>query len=616
MTLPQLRPKVPTVVAESRGLLKQKVDQATNTPTSILWSVASFVLVLATADALTSTTIRQALKNFLEDRLGYTAVSASAIQSLWVCACGLFSIVGAVVGDEAWGRFPTIAFASFWYAIAAIILAVSTHPYAVKYHLPAATATFLAALFGGVAVGTGLLGPNLVTFGADQFSTSATTINSATADSASTPSCSRRKLYFTLFFIACNTGASVSFTYLAYLSVNGLGTFIPSAYGYYATFLVCAGLLLVATLLFVCVSSRFVRKPNGQDHLSTSHLLATILGSIKYCHRLIYVVGGFVVFMAAVALNAVTLAVDFSTRPFLTYAAAGATGLGLFCWVVKASRPFYFDYHPNVSNAEIDDIKQLLRLLPFASFLVVWQCVAHQTDANFQSIAQQCDLRLSASTRTAIQIPGAMLGALCTMGVAVGLPLLHYVIFPVVHKCRRVHASSSEHVFGGLLVASSAMLWAAFVEMWRRESGLIDMGDGLGPLVENGSQKPMSNLPWYYVVPSYVVLGVAECLVTIPAYDVFYTTVPVHLRSTAMSINLVMLAMGDNLASVVTLLFAPFIPDDLNGGRMEYMFFALAGLALVNAFVFGLVVMYQMKFGMERHVEMKRRVVVYKLVPT
>lgn len=62
----------------------------------------------------------------------------------------------------------------------------------------------------------------------------------------------------------------------------------------------------------------------------------------------------------------------------------------------------------------------------------MWHCVYDQIDANFQSITQQCDLRLDRSNDDASQIPGATLGVFGTLSIIVIIPILERIVYPLI----------------------------------------------------------------------------------------------------------------------------------------------------------------------------------------
>ncbi|CAK4102049.1 unnamed protein product [Aphanomyces euteiches] len=461
------------------------------------------ILFLNTIDWLTYYGMSQAFKNFMEDRLGYSKVSSSALRSTWASFCDVAPLFGAYVGDELWGRYATITFFTYWYIGGTALLAISAWPYVLDNYRELARICFIVSVFGGLAIGNGCFDPNIVTFGADQFSTPET-----------------KQAYFSHFYLTINIACTVSYAYLSYLSVNGLGEFIPAEYGYFATFVLCGGLLSVAMIAFVRQSPSYVRLPPSQSHSRAK-------------------------------------AIDVS----------------------------YIDSDVDLNVSVRSDLKQMLRMLPIISFQIAWNCVQDQLDANFQSVAQQSDLRLG-SGRNATQIPGAALGLFDSIGVLVILPILDFVVYPAVEWYLRRRVTVSDKMAAGFVLACVTMVWSGLVETWRRNSGEIDVGDGLGPLLDTGTHKPMNNLSWLYIAVSYFLISLCECLINIPTYEIFYTHVPLQWKSTSQAIRSFSLAMGDNLASIFSLVFARYIPDDLNQGNLEYLYYGMAIIAFVNAIGF------------------------------
>ncbi|CAK4120170.1 unnamed protein product [Aphanomyces euteiches] len=526
------------------------------------------ILFLNTIDWLTYYGMSQAFKNFMEDRLGYSKVSSSALRSTWASFCDVAPLFGAYVGDELWGRYATITFFTYWYIGGTALLAISAWPYVLDNYRELARICFIVSVFGGLAIGNGCFDPNIVTFGADQFSTPET-----------------KQAYFSHFYLTINIACTVSYAYLSYLSVNGLGEFIPAEYGYFATFVLCGGLLSVAMIAFVRQSPSYVRLPPQPK--SFTRYFSTLVNIIPQCPELRYVVGGFGVFVLSFLLNVVALFIPKDTAIFqaTTWIAGLCVVFGAGLWIAKAIDVSYIDSDVDLNVSVRSDLKQMLRMLPIISFQIAWNCVQDQLDANFQSVAQQSDLRLG-SGRNATQIPGAALGLFDSIGVLVILPILDFVVYPAVEWYLRRRVTVSDKMAAGFVLACVTMVWSGLVETWRRNSGEIDVGDGLGPLLDTGTHKPMNNLSWLYIAVSYFLISLCECLINIPTYEIFYTHVPLQWKSTSQAIRSFSLAMGDNLASIFSLVFARYIPDDLNQGNLEYLYYGMAIIAFVNAIGF------------------------------
>ncbi|KAJ8503423.1 hypothetical protein ON010_g19088 [Phytophthora cinnamomi] len=112
----------------------------------------------------------------------------------------------------------------------------------------------------------------------------------------------------------------------------------------------------------------------------------------------------------------------------------------------------------------------------------------------------------------------------------------------------------------------------------------------------------MNDISWAAAIPNYVFIALAECLINVTAYDVFYSTVPLGLKSTSQSVNLFMTSVGSVMTSVFTVMFSPYLPsDDLNDGHLEYMFFTVGAVSVVNFFAFYFT-MKKMNFGMSSSV--------------
>ncbi|POM77862.1 Proton-dependent Oligopeptide transporter (POT) Family [Phytophthora palmivora] len=108
----------------------------------------------------------------------------------------------------------------------------------------------------------------------------------------------------------------------------------------------------------------------------------------------------------------------------------------------------------------------------------------------------------------------------------------------------------------------------------------------------------MNDISWAAAIPNYVFIALAECLINVTAYDVFYTMVPLGLKSTSQSVNLFMTSVGSVMTSVFTVMFSRYLPsDDLNDGNLEYMFFTVGAVSVVNFIAFYFT-MKKMNFGM------------------
>ncbi|KAE9264708.1 hypothetical protein PR003_g32707 [Phytophthora rubi] len=144
------------------------------------------------------------------------------------------------------------------------------------------------------------------------------------------------------------------------------------------------------------------------------------------------------------------------------------------------------------------------------------------------------------------------------------------------------------------------MVWTGVFEIIRRNSPVLTYldADGVTQIIlnKNGGE-PMNDIPWFAAIPQYVLVSTATVLIQIPTYNVGYDKVPMGLRSVTIALGLFINSMGSTLLSVIVLLFGKYIPANLNDGHMEYMYFAIAGVMVINTIAY-VVVMQKMQFGM------------------
>jgi peptide/histidine transporter 3/4 len=291
------------------------------------------------------------------------------------------------------------------------------------------------------------------------------------------------------------------------------------------------------------------------------------------------------------------------TGKILSYLSAVCVVVGVICWVFIGMNTDFMDLAKvsrggQYNDEAVDGYKSLVRIFPFAAYTIIWQCAYDQTDANFQSITHQCDLRWSSSDPDNAQVPGAMLGVFDPIVIVICIPLLDSVVYPWYTRKFGKRPSQFGKAAVGLLVAVIGVVWAGIFEIIRRNAGPLQREDG-SPIFDKGSGEPMNDIYWAAAIPNYVFIALAECLINVTAYDVFYTNVPITLKSSSMAVNLLMTSMGSTLTSAFTIMFSPYLTsDDLNKDNLEYMYFTMGGVSFVNVLAF-VWTMKKMNFGMD-----------------
>uniref|UniRef100_K3WH16 Major facilitator superfamily (MFS) profile domain-containing protein n=1 Tax=Globisporangium ultimum (strain ATCC 200006 / CBS 805.95 / DAOM BR144) TaxID=431595 RepID=K3WH16_GLOUD len=562
---------------------------------NVLLSVSSFILILEFAERVSYYGINQGLKNFMGQNLGWTQAGSNSIKSTWTSICYLTPVLGGYIADEKWGRFKTLWVFGIWYTVGAFLVTISAHP-SMNDEEDHLLANFVChiGLFVGIAVGTGAIKANVITFGADQF------------DPNDPNEVAQSARFFSYINRVVNLGAIFSYGYLSVLCVNGSGA-IPKEYGYFATFAVCGGVMVLAYALFAMAYPRYVHFAPEKSALST--LTSIVNGNCEYSKEARMLRYGLVAFALAFPLNllAAFLSNTASSGQYLSYLVVACCLFGMYAWIRYGMSTAYMDKSKasnggRYNDETVDDIKMVIRVLPFACFMIMWECAYDQLDANFQSIAQQCDLRLTKDDdEHNVQVPGASLSIFDPLTIIVLMKILDKFIYPLYQRIVGRPPGAYGKVLTGLIVAMLNMFWAGTFEVIRRNAGPLQYSNATGvyDILDTGSLQPMNNISWGYAVSMYVFTAVAECLINITAFELLYSELPVYLQGTCQVIVLFMVAMGSNLTSTFTLLFQGYITENLNDGHFEYMYYTLSGLSFLNIIAF-VVVMQSMEFGVVR----------------
>lgn len=90
------------------------------------WGPVGIVLVVELCERLTYYTLAVSQKTYLNKRLGYTASSAAAVNSVFTMLCYLWCLPGGIVADVI-GRYKVIVSAASTYALGTLCRRIRVH---------------------------------------------------------------------------------------------------------------------------------------------------------------------------------------------------------------------------------------------------------------------------------------------------------------------------------------------------------------------------------------------------------------------------------------------------------------------------------------------------------
>ncbi|GAB2214116.1 hypothetical protein Drorol1_Dr00018454 [Drosera rotundifolia] len=230
------------------------------------------------------------------------------------------------------------------------------------------------------------------------------------------------------------------------------------------------------------------------------------------------------------------------------------------------------------SIQQIEEVKCLLRVLPiWASGIICFTAVAQQgTFIVSQALAM--DRHIGPN----FQIPPGSLGIFSLITIGIWVPIYDTYLVPYMRKIMKHEEGISllQRIGIGLIFSIISMVVAGLIEQKRRDtSNSIHVGHPAAPL----------SVLW--LAPQLILLGFAEAFNFIGQIEFYNKQFPENMRSIATSLFFCTIAGANYLSSLIVSLVHglsgrngkhDWLTDDINQGRIDYFYYLLAGLGVIN----------------------------------
>ncbi|XP_061983524.1 protein NRT1/ PTR FAMILY 8.3-like isoform X2 [Populus nigra] len=503
------------------------------------------------------------LVSYLTGKLHEGNVSAAKNVNIWAGTCYFTPLIGATLADAYWGRYWTIFVFSTIYFIGMCTLTLSATIPVLKPAecigslCPPATPAQYGVFFFGlylIAFGTGGIKPCVSSFGADQF------------DDTDPKERVKKGSFFNWFYFSINNGCLVSSSLMVYIQDKagwGLGFGIPALFMGIAIAIFFSGTPLyrfqrpvgspITRMCQVVVASFHKRNLEVPQDISllyeTQEKHSTIEGTWKLAHSNELKC----LDKAAIISEAEIKGGDFSDP-----------------WRL-------------CTMTQVEELKILIRMFPIWATGIVFSAAHAQMSTIFVEQGMLMD-----KTIGSFNIPPASMITIDVISVIFWVPIYDRIIVPIARKFtgRERGFSELQRMGIGLFISMLSMTAAALLEIKRlqlvKELGLV--GDAVAV--------PLSIL---WQIPQYMLMGTAEIFTTIGQLEFFYEQSPDAMRSLCSALALLAASLGNYLSSfilsMVTYLTTTggktgWIPDNLNKGHLDYLFWLLAGLSFFNLLIY------------------------------
>lgn len=522
------------------------------------WRACPFILGNECCERLAYYGMSTNIYLYFKNQLNQHTATASRNVSNWSGTCYIMPLLGAFLADSYLGRYWTIASFSIIYVLGMTLLTISAsvpgaRPTCSKTDKNVCTVTksqtaFAFASLYLVALGTGGIKPCVSSYGADQF------------DDADETERNHKGSFFNWFYFSINVGALVASSLIVWIQVHigwGWGFGIPAA------------AMAIAVVSFFS-GTRIYRyqKPGGSPLTRISQVV--VASARKY---------------------QVPLPVDKSQlyeSEDMKSAIVGCRKLDHtngFSFFDKAAVRTQSD-NSKVSPwrlctvTQVEELKTILRLLPVWATGIVFSAVGSQMGNLFLAQATFMDTNMGPR----FQIPAASLSIFDTLSVILWVPVYDKMIVPLARRFtgHKNGLSQLQRIGIGLCISILSMVYAAVLEIARlkvaRRHNLYKKEDIV----------PISV---FWQVPPYFIIGCAEVFTNIGSLEFFYEQAPDSMRSLCAALFLTTGALGSYLSSLLVLIVTKttakngnpgWIPDNLNVGHLDYFFWLLSALSVVN----------------------------------
>lgn len=185
---------------------------------------------------------------------------------------------------------------------------------------------------------------------------------------------------------------------------------------------------------------------------------------------------------------------------------------------------------------DVSVTKAILRLLPIWTTLLIFAVIFQQPMTFFT----EQGILMNHKVGSTFVIPPAMLQSSTTMSVILLMPLYDKIFVPLMRVFTREEKGITvlQRIGIGMVLSVFAMITASIVESKRLR--LVSEGDGAAATHQ---------LSIFWLLPQYILLGVADVFTVVGMQEFFYMQVPSTMRTIGIALYLSVFGFGNFLGA-------------------------------------------------------------------
>ncbi|KAI3879166.1 hypothetical protein MKW98_028733 [Papaver atlanticum] len=474
------------------GMVNYKGEKIKNNNSEFgRWKSASRVIIIGGVESFIFFGMSSNLISILTMQLGQTTATAAQNINAWTGFILMLPVLTAYVGDSYVGRFRAILFSTFIYVLGLGLLTLYTSQLAgcsnnAEGNLSCSSPSTLEVIFffsSLYLIGIGSAGYKTCApaFGADQF------------DELNPDESKSKSSFFNWWLFGLSVGSCSSHLILNYVQDN---------FGWGLSFGISC-ISMVIALIVIMSGTKSYRYTPIKDADKVNPLKGLTNGLVD------------------VVKNWRSYSSSSSTIPIqvepTTNSTPGSRKVGTASVISK-----------------VEDVKAILRLVPVWIICLVYPIVHAQVLTFFTKQGSTMDRSIGSD----FQIPAASVQIFLSISIILFAVMYDRIFVPVARAFTGKSSGITvlQRIGGGIFISAMTMVVAAIVENRRlkiaREFGLVD--------------DPKATIPMavWWLIPQYVLSGVALVFTSVGLQEFFYDQVPGGLRSVGLSLNSTMSGIG------------------------------------------------------------------------
>ncbi|XP_019102279.1 PREDICTED: protein NRT1/ PTR FAMILY 2.10-like [Camelina sativa] len=530
------------------------------------WKVMPFIIGNETFEKLGIIGTLSNLLVYLTSVFNLKSYTAATIINAFSGTINFGTFIAAFLCDTYFGRYKTLCFAVIACFMGSFVILLtaaipSLHPVACGNKSTCEGPSvgqimFLLMGLGFLVIGAGGIRPCNLAFGADQFNPKSESgkkgINS----------------FFNWYFFTFTFAQIVSLTLIVYIQSNvswTIGLTIPVV------------LMFLACVIFFAGDRLYVKvKASGSPLAGIAHVIAAAIKKrgLKPAKQ------PWVDLYNHIPRNYVNTTLKYTDQFRFLDKAAIKTPEDKLNSDGAASDPWKL-----CTLQQVEEVKCIVRVIPIwlASSIYYLAISMQMTYPVFQAL--QSDRRLGSG---GFRIPGATYVVFLMTGMTIFIVFYDRVLVPSLRRVTGLETGITllQRIGAGIVFAILSLLVSGFIEERRRTFALTKPTLGMAP--RTGEISSMSAM---WLIPQLTLAGIAEAFAAIGQMEFYYKQFPENMRSFAGSIFYIGGGISSYLASFListvhrTTEHSPtgnWLAEDLNKAKLDYFYFMLTGIMVVN----------------------------------